>query len=50
MKTTLDRVPVYLCGGSIIPRKDRIRRSSQLTIRDPYTLIVALDEKVLQYN
>jgi alpha 1,3-glucosidase len=46
MDTPLERVPVYLRGGSILPRKDRLRRSSNLTTRDPYTLIVALDSKV----
>jgi alpha 1,3-glucosidase len=50
METTLDRVPVYMRGGSIIPRKDRIRRSSNLTTKDPYTLIVALDNKVPFFN
>jgi alpha-glucosidase (family GH31 glycosyl hydrolase) len=46
MDTPLHRVPVYLRGGTIVPRKDRIRRSSSLTTLDPYTLIVAVDEKV----
>ena len=38
-----ERIPVYQRGGSIIPKKERIRRSSALMINDPYTLIVALD-------
>jgi alpha 1,3-glucosidase len=50
METPLERVPVYLRGGSILPRKDRLRRSSNLTTRDPYTLIVALDSKVIGIN
>ncbi|KAI9204856.1 glycosyl hydrolases family 31-domain-containing protein [Polychytrium aggregatum] len=45
VKTPLDKLPVFLRGGSIVPRRDRIRRSSALTIKDPYTLVIALDEK-----
>ncbi|KAF2893060.1 hypothetical protein ILUMI_13106 [Ignelater luminosus] len=40
---TMDKVPVYYRGGSIIPRKDRPRRASTLTHDDPFTLYVALD-------
>lgn len=39
----LSVIPMFLRGGSIIPRKDRTRRSSRLMARDPYTLVVALD-------
>ncbi|CAB9497954.1 Neutral alpha-glucosidase C (Fragment) [Seminavis robusta] len=35
--------PVYQRGGSIIPRKLRLRRSAKLMKKDPYTLFVALD-------
>ncbi|PRD27324.1 UNVERIFIED_CONTAM: modA [Trichonephila clavipes] len=41
---TLDKIPVYQRGGSIIPKKLRIRRSSSLTYSDPYTLEIALDK------
>nr|CAD7194435.1 unnamed protein product [Timema douglasi] len=37
-------IPVYQRGGTIIPKKERIRRSSVLSFDDPYTLIVALDK------
>ncbi|CAG9790048.1 unnamed protein product [Diatraea saccharalis] len=37
------KIPVYQRGGSIIPRKERVRRSSQLMADDPYTLVVTLD-------
>lgn len=37
------QIPVYQRGGSIIPRKDRVRRASSLMREDPYTLVVALD-------
>ena len=33
-------------SGSIVVTKMRVRRSSQLMESDPYTIIVALDEKV----
>lgn len=37
------QIPVFQRGGSIIPRKDRVRRASTLMREDPYTLVVALD-------
>eukprot|EP00002_Diphylleia_rotans_P014810 TRINITY_DN287_c0_g2_i1.p1 TRINITY_DN287_c0_g2~~TRINITY_DN287_c0_g2_i1.p1 ORF type:complete len:902 (+),score=170.73 TRINITY_DN287_c0_g2_i1:48-2753(+) len=40
---TGDFIPVYQRGGSIIPRKDRPRRSSKAMEHDPYTLYVAPD-------
>ena len=43
---SLATVPVFLRGGQIVARKDRIRRSSALTVRDPFTLVVALDSEV----
>ncbi|XP_048585965.1 neutral alpha-glucosidase AB isoform X2 [Nematostella vectensis] len=41
----LDKIPLFQRGGSIIPRKNRIRRSSSLSHDDPYTLTLALDPK-----
>eukprot|EP00096_Caligus_rogercresseyi_P013303 TRINITY_DN597_c0_g1_i1.p1 TRINITY_DN597_c0_g1~~TRINITY_DN597_c0_g1_i1.p1 ORF type:complete len:902 (+),score=300.42 TRINITY_DN597_c0_g1_i1:94-2799(+) len=41
---TMDSIPVYQRGGSIIPKKERVRRSSKLMAQDPYTLVVALDQ------
>lgn len=38
----LSKVPVYHRGGSIIPRKMRVRRASSLMHDDPFTLVVAL--------
>ncbi|XP_039402615.1 neutral alpha-glucosidase AB isoform X3 [Mauremys reevesii] len=38
----LSSIPVYQRGGSIVPRKERVRRSSDCMYRDPYTLYVAL--------
>jgi alpha 1,3-glucosidase len=40
----IDKIPVFQRGGSIIPRKLRLRRSTMLMKTDPYTLYVALDE------
>nr|XP_033809671.1 neutral alpha-glucosidase AB isoform X2 [Geotrypetes seraphini] len=42
---TLSSIPVYQRGGSIVPRKNRIRRSSLCTHTDPFTLYVALSSK-----
>lgn len=41
----LDKIPILMQGGHIIPRKDRPRKSSGLMKWDPYTLVVVLDKK-----
>ncbi|XP_071962090.1 neutral alpha-glucosidase AB-like [Antedon mediterranea] len=41
---TAEKIPVYQFGGSIIPKKERVRRCSSLAKDDPYTLVVALDK------
>ena len=41
---TMSSVPVFQRGGTIIPRKMRVRRASSLMKNDPYTLFVALDK------
>ena len=33
-------------GGTIVPKKMRVRRASSLMRNDPYTLVVALDPRV----
>nr|XP_034173391.1 neutral alpha-glucosidase AB isoform X1 [Osmia lignaria] len=40
---TLHKIPVFQRGGSIIPRKMRIRRSTVAMKNDPYTLVVITD-------
>lgn len=40
---SLDKSLAFYRGGSIIPRKDRPRRSSSLMHNDPFTLYIALD-------
>lgn len=42
---TLNDIPIFLKGGSILSQKNRYRRSSKLMKYDPYTLIVALDDQ-----
>jgi len=42
----MNKIPVFLRGGSIIPRRQRFRRSSLAMRSDPFTLLIALDEKV----
>jgi len=46
LKSDIDKIPVYQRGGSIIPRKLRLRRSSYLMTNDPYTLYIALDDSL----
>ncbi|XP_027100039.1 probable glucan 1,3-alpha-glucosidase [Coffea arabica] len=38
-----DSVPAFQRAGTIIPRKDRFRRSSTQMDKDPYTLVIALN-------
>ena len=38
-----DRVPAFVRGGAVLPTRERLRRSSQATHADPFTLIVAPD-------
>jgi len=42
IESDIDKIPVYQRGGSVVPRKLRLRRSSHLMMNDPYTLYVAL--------
>lgn len=43
--TPLEKIPVFIKGGSVIPKKERPRRSSSQMAHDPYTLVIALDKK-----
>lgn len=38
----MDTVPVFQRGGTVVPRKMRARRATDLMANDPYTLFVAL--------
>ncbi|GAM21733.1 hypothetical protein SAMD00019534_049080, partial [Acytostelium subglobosum LB1] len=40
--TPLDKIPVYQRGGTIVPKKERVRPSTKHMVDDPYTLVVAL--------
>ncbi|KAG9077314.1 hypothetical protein FS749_010811 [Ceratobasidium sp. UAMH 11750] len=40
----LEKIPVLVRGGSIVPTRQRPRRSSTLMKYDPFTLLVALDK------
>jgi alpha 1,3-glucosidase len=46
LEVTLEKTPVFLRGGHIISRYERVRRSSSLMLGDPIHLIVALDKNV----
>ena len=40
----LHQIPLFVRGGSIVPTRERHRRSAPLMKRDPFTLRVALDK------
>lgn len=42
IKAPLEKIPLLMQGGHIIPRRDRPRRSSGLMRYDPFTLVVVL--------
>lgn len=44
-EVTLNDIPMFIRGGSILAQKNRPRRSSKLMKQDPYTLIIALDNE-----
>lgn len=39
----LDKLPLLIRGGHIVTRRDRIRRAAPLTLNDPFTFVVALN-------
>lgn len=43
IQAPIGKIPVFQRGGTIVPRKMRLRRSASLMVHDPYTLVVALD-------
>lgn len=42
MATPLETFPVLQQGGSILPIRERVRRSSPLMWKDPFTLVIAV--------
>ena len=44
IKVDMESIPIFLRGGSIVPRQERARRSSLQMHGDPFTLIVALND------
>merc|ERR1712130_512854 len=43
VSTPMDIIPIFQVGGSIIPKRERPRRSSKAMENDPFTLVVAID-------
>ncbi|XP_042493218.1 probable glucan 1,3-alpha-glucosidase [Macadamia integrifolia] len=41
-----ESIPAFQKAGTIIPRKDRSRRSSTQMVNDPYTLVIALNDSL----
>jgi mannosyl-oligosaccharide alpha-1,3-glucosidase len=50
VQAPIDKIPVYQRGGSIIPRKLRLRRSTMVMKTDPYTLYIALDRNMTAHG
>ncbi|KAF4519178.1 hypothetical protein B566_EDAN008241 [Ephemera danica] len=48
--TPKTKIPVYQRGGTVLAKKERIRRSTALTHDDPFTLVVALDINSYSYR
>lgn len=42
--TPMNKIPIFQRGGTIIPRRFRVRRSAILSIEDPITLSIALNK------
>lgn len=42
----LDKIPIFARANRIIPRRDRLRRSSTMMQNDPYTLLILLDDNM----
>ncbi|KAJ8769225.1 hypothetical protein K2173_001000 [Erythroxylum novogranatense] len=43
LEASEEGIPAFQRAGTIIPRKDRYRRSSTQMVNDPYTLVIALN-------
>ncbi|VAH88238.1 unnamed protein product [Triticum turgidum subsp. durum] len=43
LQVSEDSIPSFQRSGTIVPRKDRFRRSSTQMVNDPYTLVIALN-------
>ncbi|XP_058070690.1 probable glucan 1,3-alpha-glucosidase [Magnolia sinica] len=43
LEVTEESIPAFQKAGTIVPRKDRFRRSSTQMVNDPYTLVIALN-------
>ncbi|KAF9609788.1 hypothetical protein IFM89_018236 [Coptis chinensis] len=41
-----ESIPAFQKAGTIVPRKDRYRRSSTQMVDDPYTLVIALNDSL----
>uniref|UniRef100_A0A1D1Z7Q4 Probable glucan 1,3-alpha-glucosidase n=1 Tax=Anthurium amnicola TaxID=1678845 RepID=A0A1D1Z7Q4_9ARAE len=46
LEVSEDSIPSFQKGGTIVPRKDRFRRSSTQMVKDPFTLVIALNSSL----
>ena len=44
VKAPIEKIPIFIRGGTVLSTKERARRNSALMVNDPYTLTVALDD------
>ena len=44
------QIPVFQRGGTIIPRRFRVRRSAILALEDPITLSIALSDSEVSFT
>lgn len=40
----LEHLPIFQRAGTIVPKQERVRRSSSMMMNDPFTLVIALDD------
>ncbi|XWS44651.1 hypothetical protein CRYUN_Cryun15aG0066300 [Craigia yunnanensis] len=43
LEVSEESIPAFQRAGTVVPRKDRFRRSSTQMVQDPYTLVIALN-------
>ncbi|KAL4181822.1 hypothetical protein AMTRI_Chr12g239380 [Amborella trichopoda] len=46
LEVSMESIPSFQKGGTVIPRKDRFRRSSTQTMDDPFSLVIALNSSM----
>lgn len=50
LEVTQESIPAFQKAGTIVPRKDRFRRSSTQMVNDPYTLVCSSLSEILLFT